>query len=124
MVAPPSSLEDILDTVAGETSELGVRWTLGPDSFRQLNLMLAGEIVEPARQIVRLARAYLNIITQADNPELRAGIQKTLGPEVDELYLAIQLFVTKIPSELTDLIEEQRRLFKGGKAIKKKASAL
>lgn len=113
------SPEALLETVAGVETEAGVKYVLGPGVLKDLKIQMAGELIEPTRWYLTIARAHLNIFTQSDNPELRDKVAKALSEEVEEMQRAIELFSAKYPNNLTELHEEQRQVA-GGMAIRSK----
>ncbi len=103
------SADALFDLVAGKRSPQGVKWVLGPDVFRELKIHLGGEMVEPLCRYIEIVRALLNLLAQCDNEELKRRAVTRIGPELEELWLAVQLFSAKYPNQLTELNEERRQ---------------
>lgn len=102
------SADRLFDAVGGKTSPSGAKWVLGPDVMRELKIHLAGEMVAPLCRHIEIVRAMLNMLAQCDNDDLKKRAMESVGPELEELQLAMQLFSAKYPNQLTALHEERR----------------
>jgi hypothetical protein len=97
-----------VETLGGETSPLGVRYVLGPASYREIEAGELREFLPLLTRSIERARAMLNIASQFSSEASRTRLQSEAAEEVEELELAIRLFTTKVPSRLTDLHQAQR----------------
>ncbi|MBI4099357.1 hypothetical protein HY442_02430 [Candidatus Parcubacteria bacterium] len=97
-----------LEQLGGETSPLGVRFVLGPQSFREIEGDLGDEGIAYIRRIIELARLLLNLCAQLKDEAVRGRVRESLLREVEELQLAIRLFTVHFPNQLTALHQDQR----------------
>lgn len=105
-----------LNSLAGSTSKLGVKYILGPDDFNKIKLQSTldeAQIAELAKSALERARALLNICTQIKDKKVREKIVNSLGPEVEEMHLAIRLFTSENPNGLSGIFLGQRETWFG-----------
>lgn len=103
---PP--VQSIVETLGGETSPLGVRYVLGPDSFREIEVEQVREFAPLLKRQLALTRALLNIGAQFKDDRDRRTLARAASHEVEELELAIRIFTNEVPSNLTTLHRDQR----------------
>jgi hypothetical protein len=85
----------------GETSSRGVKFVLGPKSFRQLELeaSIVPQFVNLIKESVEQCRRLLNWAAQIGDESVRTKVrQSVLHKEVEELELAIRAFSQKYPA--------------------------
>jgi hypothetical protein len=104
-------LSDLLDKRGGETSPLGVDKVLGERSFVTIDLDPSAELVDCIKRQVQSTRAALNLLAQIRDEHTRALVREELGPQVEELGLAIRMFSVEHPNKLTKLHDSQRQIF-------------
>lgn len=107
-VAPAAAHTSALEQHGGETSPLGVRFVLGPNSFRELDGDPGAGGIAFAKRQLELVRLTLNLFAQLRDTETRRLVREVLGPEVEELELAVRLFTVEHPNRLTELHRAQR----------------
>lgn len=104
----------------GETSPLGIRFVLSPQSFREIEGRVSKDDIAFAARAIETARALLNLFAQVKDPKIRQEIRRALSGEVEELNLALRLFTDAHPNKLTSLYAAQRETWardsRGGKA--------
>ena len=100
---------ELLEAFSGETSPLGVRFVLTPDSFQDIDLDPGESFMQWAVGALEMARLALNFASQIKNDRLRAEIQARLAPQVEELTLTINAFSVKYPNRISSLNESQRQ---------------
>lgn len=106
--APAAAPTSALEQHGGETSPLGVRFVLGPNSFRELDGDPGAGGIAFARRQLELTRLTLNLLAQLNDPATRRHVREALGPEVEELELSVRLFTVEHPNRLTELHQAQR----------------
>ena len=104
----PASLLGLLLEHGGETSILGVPHVLTPGSFRPIKGFPGKAGIEFTRAILQLARSLLNVLSETENDSNRERVRKALGPEVEELAIAIRTHSFKYPNRLLPTYEAQR----------------
>lgn len=108
--APPSesAVQALLDRFGGETSPLGVKYVLGPKSFRDAEVVPDDHMIEAVRARIEEARGLLNVLAQVKDETVRARVRARLSREVEELQLALYTFSFEHPNALTPLHQAQR----------------
>jgi hypothetical protein len=107
MIGPPLDLP----AHGGHTSPLGVRYVLGPQSFKDLDFDPDGSFIALAVRQLEITRILLNVSSQIRDNRARERVRKALGREVEELHQSIQMFSVEYPNRLTPLYEEQRQMW-------------
>lgn len=98
----------------GETSPQGVKFVLGPKSFRQLEIEVSqiNKLIDLIKEAMENCRRLLNLASQIVDEKTKMAIRKSvLGKEVEELELAMRLFSQKYPNELLKLNAGQREFW-------------
>ena len=106
--------EDSQKEYEGETSKRGVRFVLGPKSFKQLEveISLAPPLINLIKGTVEQCRRLLTLATQINDDKVRGAVrQSVLSKEIEELELAIRLFSQMYPNKLLELNNQQREFW-------------
>ncbi len=61
--------------------------------------------------IHELYRRFL-LFSMVDDREIRSQIQNQLGPSVDELFLGLQIFEERHPTQIVRMMDMQRAMFR------------
>jgi len=114
------SPKNVLRNFDGETSPLGVRFVLGPKSFKQLEVEASqtAKLINLIKETIEQCRRLLNMASQISDDNIRVLIRKSiLGKEIEELELAMRLFSERYPNKLLELNSQQRAFWAtlGGK---------
>lgn len=95
----------------GSISKLGVKYVLGPNDFKAIELQTSQDevqIIGLTERALERARALLNICTQIKDPKIKGKISNVLGPQLEEMVLAIRLVTSENPNGLTGIFQGQR----------------
>lgn len=106
-------LTDLLATHGGESSPLGVGSVIGSASFVKIDLDPSEELIKLIEGQIETSRGLLNLLAQIRDDRVRALVRARIGPQVEELELAIRLFSDIHPNRLTPLHDSQRRAWAG-----------
>lgn len=121
-VEPPQSpvvqLTTLLDAYGGETSPLGVERVLGTDSFVQIDLDPTEDLIVLIERLVETLRGLLNLLAQIRDDHTRGNVRRRIGPQIEELELAIRMFSSVHPNRLTQLHDAQRSAWIGNSSKK------
>ncbi len=104
------SMQDGLMQLGGETVN-GVPHVLTPGSFHWIEEVALVELRETLVNQVRRTRLLLNIGAQCRDEGARRILREPLGPELQELVLAIQTFSAVHPNSLLAWFEAQRQVW-------------
>lgn len=107
-VQPPASAIEVLEKLGGETSPLGVRFVLGPDSFREIAMEQIEAFIAFGLRQLELARIVLNFSAQIKDEATRKRIREAFGKHVEETELAIRIHTARYPNRLTKLHQGER----------------
>lgn len=116
-VAKPTSgtsekgLNDLLERHGGGRSPLGVKYVLGPDSFRAIKYEPGADLIAFVKSQIETLRGLLNLLAQIKNDQVRARVREGLSREIEELELALRSFTAEFPNLLTPLYEGQRQFW-------------
>lgn len=106
-------LTELLATHGGESSPLGVGSVIGSASFVKIDLDPSEELIKLIEGQIETLRGLLNLLAQIRDDRVRALVRARIGPQVEELELAIRLFSDIHPNRLTSLHDSQRRAWAG-----------
>jgi predicted transcriptional regulator len=108
-----SPLPNELAVVSGATTDEGVRFVLTEDSFKEVGQIPVIAARESLKTTLECARLLLNSVSQLSDKTLRDLLREELGPEVEELQTAINLFTFAQPQRLLDQYDAQRSTRQG-----------
>ena len=104
-------LSELMESRGGDVSPLGIQSVLGEDSFVEIDLDPSQELVDCISSQVQHTRAALNLLSQIRDKQTRDLVRKKIGPQVEELELAIRMFSDVHPNRLSRLHDSQRQLW-------------
>jgi len=111
-------LTELLETHGGELSPLEVGSVIGSASFVKIDLDPSEDMIKLIERQIEILRGMLNLLAQIRDDHVRALVRTRIGPQVEELELAIRLFSDIHPNRLTSLHDSQRRAWAGGSTPK------
>jgi hypothetical protein len=107
----PAPDRDVWSVIGGTTTDEGVQFVLTEESFQELEHIPLVALRDSLRKVLPVARLLLNIGSQCKDKQAREILQEALGPEVQELAIAIREFTFAHPNRLLELYDSQRQVW-------------
>lgn len=112
--APIPQGKGLLETFGGVNTEEGVQYVITRESFQELADIPLIELRDALVRSLTTSRGLLNIGSQNADAQARKILQKEVGKQLKELELAIRAFTFAHPSELLELFDDQREVWRTG----------
>ncbi len=114
-----ATLSAVLERHGGATSAEGVTFTLGEDSFVEIDLDPTEDLIALVQRHIEHTRGLLNLLAQIRDDATRHKVRERIARQVEELGLTIRLFSDIHPNRLTRLHDDQRRAWAAGPGTKR-----